>query len=497
MLELTTATDVAKRKGAGATILPVWESTGSKKGGVLACPDDPSLKGAERPLELGDFSGKAGKGDLVYTDGGKEKRFLLIGLGKEGELTVEGLRQSYAAAVGIARSARLTSVNVLLPTVKGLSLSDVVRGISEGLLLANESFDRLKFEKLKEETILLKKACLVGVPAKVAAEIESHLAVAEGVHFARDLINRNADDITPQGLGEIVKDLAKSTPKLKATVHGKEWIEKEKMGLLLAVNRGSAHDPAFIILEYKGSPKGKKHTVIVGKGVTYDTGGLNLKPTGHMETMRTDMSGAAAVIGTLLAVAKLGLKVNVTAVVAATENMIDARSYKPGDVYSARTGKTVEIDNTDAEGRLTLADALSYAIDKLNPTEVINLCTLTGAIVVALGEEIAGLMSNNDELAADLVQAGETSGELLWRMPLHKSYKKMLHSDIADIKNCGGRKGSSITAALFIGEFVGKTPWAHLDIAGTAYPDKAAPLSPNRATGYGVRLLIDLLRERG
>ncbi|MCB1135296.1 MAG: leucyl aminopeptidase, partial [Chlamydiia bacterium] len=258
----------------------------------------------------------------------------------------------------------------------------------------------------------------------------------------------------------------------------------------------SCNEPAFIIMQHKGDPRSKDHTVIVGKGVTYDTGGLNLKPTGSMEDMKCDMSGAAVAFGTLYAAAKLGLKKNLSVVVAATENSIGSRSYKPGDVYSSYLGKTVEIGNTDAEGRLTLADALAYANKNLHPTRMIDLATLTGAMLIALGEEASGLMSNDDTLAEQLKQAGERTFERVWRLPLFDEYKDQLKSEIADISNIGGRHAGSITAGIFLKEFVGDTPWAHLDIAGTAYLSKARRYHPKNGTGIGVRLLIDYLENQ-
>lgn len=269
--------------------------------------------------------------------------------------------------------------------------------------------------------------------------------------------------------------------------------EIEKMGLLMAVSRGSAVDPAFIILSHTGAPKSKEHTVLVGKGVTYDTGGLNLKPPSSMETMREDMSGAAAVLATVATAAALKLKCNVTAVVPTTENAIGASSYKMGDVYTAYNGTTVEIGNTDAEGRLILADALAYAEKKLKPTRMIDLATLTGSVVIALGDEFAGLFTKDDKLAKTLQQAGKKSQELLWRMPLPKSYFKKLKSNVADLRNIGSRAGGSIQAALFLEHFVKKTAWAHLDIAGVAFQTSESGYWPKNGVGFGVRLLINFL----
>lgn len=263
------------------------------------------------------------------------------------------------------------------------------------------------------------------------------------------------------------------------------------MGLLLAVNRGSDKDPVFIISEYRGAPKSKDHTVLVGKGITFDTGGLNLKPTGGIETMRCDMAGAATVLGILKAVSDLKIKVNLTVVVPATENGIDAKSFKPGDVYQSLLGKTVEVGNTDAEGRLILADALTYAVRHLKPSRIIDFATLTGAMEIALGSEVTGFMSNDDALSDSLVRAGSETFERLWRLPLYEEYKEQLKSDVADIKSIGGRSAGSITAAMFLKEFVDEVPWAHLDIASTAFLSAEKRYHPKNGTGIGLRLMIE------
>ncbi|MGE5196112.1 MAG: leucyl aminopeptidase family protein, partial [Anaerolineae bacterium] len=276
---------------------------------------------------------------------------------------------------------------------------------------------------------------------------------------------------------------------------GKKELEQEKMGLILAVNRGSNREPVLIILEYLGDEKSKERTAVIGKGITYDTGGLNIKPTGSMETMKSDMAGAAAVLGLIKAAIATGLKANIIGVIASTENAVGPLSYKPGDVYTSFSGKTVEISNTDAEGRLVLADAISYTQERLKPTRLIDLATLTGGILIALGEEAAGLFSNDDHLASELLAAGENTYERLWRFPLFNEYKEAVKSSIADLKNSGGRKASSITAAMFLQCFVKNIPWAHLDIAGTAYLTDARLYHPTPATGYGVRLLIDFFES--
>lgn len=481
-----------KRKQADVLAIPYWKT---EAGIQLAAPECEAGEEARRAIELQDFKGKEGEVLFLYPAGFKEKRLALLGLGTPKGITIERLRRAYSALVKECLARHAVSVNVVMPRIQEMEASSLVLAVSEGLLLANYLFDQLKSESSKKEDPpeLIKKFCLVGAPAASMKIAEKTLAICEAVCFARDLINRNADDVTPQTLAETARGLARDLKKVKATVFDKKRIEKEKMGLLLAVNRASALDPAFIILEYKGDPKSKDHTVIVGKGVTYDTGGLSLKPTASMLDMKCDMSGAATALGVIYAAAKTELKRNVTAVIPSTDNSIGSKSYKLGDVYVAHSGKTVEIDNTDAEGRLILADALSYAVKHLSPTRIVDFATLTGAIVIALGEEATGLMSNHDELAAALAKAGEATYERVWRLPLYEEYKSQLKSDFADLKNTGGREASSITAALFLQEFVGNIPWAHLDIAGTAHLSKPRRYHPKHGTGIGIRLMMEFL----
>ncbi|MCH9610530.1 MAG: putative cytosol aminopeptidase [Chlamydiales bacterium] len=439
--------------------------------------------------------GERGECALVYSSG-KERRCLLLGLGKEGDLTVEGLRRSYSEAVKYCQKMALASITVVLPNIvelRSMSADEALEGVCEGVLLSNYVFEKLV--TLKEETVLLEKVQLVGVlPAKMK-EVKRWQAIAEGVYLCRDLINGNADDVTPKELCSCARKIASSFDSVKATIFDKARIKKEKMGLLQAVSKGSSVDPAFIILSHKGAPKSKEHTVLVGKGVTYDTGGLNLKTGNGMETMRSDMGGAAAVLSALATAAALNLKCNVTAVVPTTENAIDGASYKMGDVYTAYNGSTVEIGNTDAEGRLILADALSYTVDKLKPTRIIDLATLTGSVVVALGDDIAGLYSNDQNLADSLLEAGSKTGEDLWQMPLRQSLRKKLKSSVADMRNVGTREGGSITAALFLEHFVDDIAWAHLDIAGTAFQASEKGYWPKNGVGFGVRLLTKFLKD--
>lgn len=491
---LFTATpQLSKRKEADLIVFPFWQR--QKKPSPATSLNTFSAL-AKSPIDSGDFTGKQGETLLLYTKGSKEKRCMLVGLGKEENLTVESLRGAYSNVAKECQKKAVSKINIVVPAISELRQIDVkecLKGIAEGILLTNYCWERLA--TLNEETVLLESASLIGIRPEMLDTVRTCEEIAEGVYFARDLINGNADIVTPHYLGESAKNIAKKFPNVTAHVYDRKWIEKEKMGLFAAVARGSANEPAFIILSYKGHPRSKDHTVLVGKGVTYDTGGLNLKPTGSMENMRDDMSGAATVLATVASAASLKLKHNITAVVASTENAIDSKSYKPGDVYQSLSGMTVEVGNTDAEGRLTLADALTYSIKKLKPTRLIDLATLTGSMVIALGEGMSGLFCNDDKLSAQLLDASAHTAEILWRMPLHAPYKEQLKSDIADIRNIGGRSAGSITASLFLQEFVEGLPWAHIDIAGTAFRNKEQSYHPKNGVGFGVRLLIDFFQN--
>lgn len=492
MISFSACPQFSQRGEAELVVVPLWET--AKKPKLAVAEVGPLAAALKVPLEEGDFTGKREERLLLYVKGAPEKRCLLLGLGKEEELSTEYLRRAYAGVAKECQKREISDINLLIPTLTELRKVEAkgcVQGVVEGLLLANYAWK--KQTSAGKEVVLLRKVQLVGLLPTLLDQVRLYAEMAEGVYFARDLINESADIVTPHYLGETAIKIAKKFPAITAHVHDRKWIEKEKMGLFAAVARASYNEPAFIVLEYKGYPRSKEHTVLVGKGLTYDTGGLNLKPTGSMETMRCDMSGAATVLATVATAAALKLKHNVTAVVGATENAIGAKSYKPGDVYPSFSGKSVEIGNTDAEGRLVLADVLSYSVKKWKPTRIIDIATLTGSIMAALGEEIAGLFCNEEKLANQLLESSSATSELLWRMPLHEAYKEQLKSDVSDLRNIGERFGGSITAALFLREFVEAIPWAHLDVAGTAFARKENGYHPKNGVGFGVRLLIDFL----
>lgn len=476
-----------KREKADVLVLPFWEEKN-------IAPSH--LESLLKPvLETGDFKGKNGETFFVYPKDSKERRVLLLGLGREDKITIEHLRRGVASALRAVKNVKAKAINIVIPKSKKMEHKEVLLGFWEGILLSNYSFHKFMGEGLKEAPPLLEKVSLIGIDLKDGKILEETHQIMEGVYFARDLVNDNADEMIPLRLAETAREIEKVSPKVHATVYDKTWLEKQKMGLILAVNRAAHVDPFLIQVAYKGNPKSKKHIVLVGKGVTYDTGGLSIKPTEGMLSMKCDMAGAAAVLATMRTIAILGLKVNVTALVPTVENAIGAKSYKLGDVYRSYSGKTVEINNTDAEGRLILADALSYAVKNLNPSLIIDLATLTGSVVMTLGELMAGFCANDEGLANDLLDASSRTSDALWRLPLINEYKDSFKSDIADLVNSGGRDAGAIKGALFLQEFIGSTKWAHIDIAGTAYWSKSKYYHPTKATGYGVQLLVEYLKN--
>ncbi len=467
------------RKRADLLIVPYWEGPKPASKTGIRAPEVLAL------LDSGDFKGKNGETALVYPKGEKETRFLLLGLGKKGECDPEALRRGFSAAVKVAQSKKAKEIHLLFPEC------DSVRGVFEGMFLTNYAYTELKKESLKENRpVLFETLTVFGLDKKHEEEIDDLQKTAAAVNFVRDLVNGNADDVTPDAL--VKHALGLKTKDLHVKILDRKKLESEGMGLLLAVGQGARYEPAMILAEYKGAPKSKEHILLVGKGITFDSGGLCLKPADNMLSMKSDMAGAATVLAAVKMAASFGLKVNVTAVAPVAENAIGSRSYKLGDVYRSISGKTVEILNTDAEGRLILADAIAYGVKHLSPTSIVDLGTLTGAIVIALGEEIGGFFSNSEPIAKDLQKASVSCGENLWRMPLH-DYKESLRSDFADIANVGGRDAGSMKCALFIQEFTDGVPWAHIDMAGPAYLSKPKHYNPTKATGWGLRLLLDFL----
>lgn len=458
----------------------------------------------ESLLDTKDFKGKEGETVVLYTDGKiAARRLMLVGLGEQKKLTLEKLRRGAAAAAKKAQSLKLRSLVIEFPdtttitaTVKE-SVQDIAQALAEGAALGLYRFDKYFTEKKEKETKVT-RITLLSDDAKELKEIRRGVqfaqVIVEATCFARDLENAPSNEIYPESLAEVAQQSGKKHG-FKVGAFEKKQIEKLGMGGLLAVNQGSNRPPRFIILEYGESySKSAGTIVLVGKGITFDTGGISIKPASGMSEMKMDMSGAAAVIGTVEAVARLKLLIHLVGLIPATENMPSGSAVKPGDIVRHYGGKTSEVDNTDAEGRLILADALGYA-EKYKPDAVIDLATLTGACVVALGNFATGMMGNDEKLMDKLKQAGDKTYERVWPLPLYDEYEKLIKSDVADVKNVGGRWGGAITAGWFLKKFVRNYKWAHLDIAGTAILEEPQEYAPKGGSGVGVRLLVEFLRN--
>jgi leucyl aminopeptidase len=438
--------------------------------------------------QLADFAADSGEVSVRYERG---RALVYAGLGARDAYAPHVLRAAAAVAGRKAVALKRRRVALDLAGVPGAHDAAL-----EGVLLGVYAFDKYLAEKPQPIDALEVTASRLAPAALRRAQ-----AVCAGVRLARDLVNDNAAVVTPAGLAAAARRLADG-PRLRVEVLDEKQLLKRGLRLLAAVGQGSPTPPRLITLTYRGKPASRSLTAIIGKGITFDSGGLNLKPSGHIETMRCDMAGAAAVLGVMQALRQLRPAVNVVGVCAAAHNAIDGAAYMPGDVCRSYSGKTVEICNTDAEGRLALADAIAYTIATRKPTEVIDLATLTGAILVTFADVLAGLFSNNDELAERLARAGEETHERLWRLPVYREFSEAMKGDRSDLRSLATFKrgqASSVTGAAFLQAFAGKTPWAHLDIAGVAFNEgEARGELPKYATGFGVRLLAEhLLKGAG
>lgn len=429
----------------------------------------------------------------------KAQAFMLTGLGARKNATLENYRRAAGEVMRLALRKKFTSIAIVVNEDNTLPTFDVTEAIATGLILASYRFNLYHTKEKHENTIksveILFEKGIVGEESKAIKRAE---IMASGVNLARDLINEAPRTLNPEKLSKVAKEVATAKSGLSIEVLNQQKLEKERMGLLLAVGQASTPiaPPCLVRMAYEPA-KAKKTIVLVGKGVTFDSGGLDIKPADGMLEMKVDMSGAAAVIGIMKIIAELKPKCNVIGYLACVENGIGARAYHPGDVITSRKGITVEISNTDAEGRLIMADTFTYAQDKDKPNVMINIATLTGACVVALGPKTAGIFSNNDDLAEQLIRCGDEVGESYWRMPLTKSLRDGLKTSTADIKNCGDRWGGAITAALFLEEFVNEgVHWSHLDIAGPATNNKAHPYLPHGGVGFSIRTLVNFLMEQ-
>jgi leucyl aminopeptidase len=457
---------------------------------------DKSVGGAiNRVLAAGDFSGKRDETVVLYPSG-SASRILLVGLGKPDEIDRSAIRRAAAVAAKRARSLSVPRAAFHLPPeARGkVSPADAAQVIAEGLAQGVWQYQEMKRRDEDSKKAQLERMEILATES-VTEMKEGHQlgkAIGAGQTFARGIQVLPSNICTPSYLADRARELA-GRYGFAVTILDKAAIEKEKMGALLSVAQGSAEEPRFIALEYKGADVAP--IVLVGKGVTFDTGGISIKPAQNMEDMKYDMSGAAAVLGAFEAVGQLKPRVHLVGLIPSTENMPSGTAMKPGDVVTSHLGKTIEVINTDAEGRLILCDALSYA-RRYRPAAVIDIATLTGAIVVALGHSAAGVMGTDEQLVEEVRAAGEKAGERVWPLPLWEDYRDLMKSDIADVKNSGGRPAGSISAGWFLREFVDGFPWAHLDIAGTAYSDREDPTRVKGPTGIGVRLFAEFVLAR-
>ncbi len=459
---------------------------------------DAALGGAVAELrQTGDWAGKAEETALLYARGALGvRRVLLVGLGAREAYGLEPLRVAAASAARAVRKLRLTRYLVALPKVDGWPCDELAQALVEGSLLGAYAFAGHKTDDATA-TPALQGITLVVAPADAESArvgAERGAIIADAVTMARDLANEPGNYVTPTLLAEQAEEVANAVG-LRHEVLEEADMAELGMGALLGVAQGSDEPAKFVILEHNAGRPELETYVVVGKGITFDSGGISLKPGEGMEWMKDDMSGAAVALGVMQAVARLDLPLHVVGLMPATENLPGGRAYKPGDVLESLSGLTIEVISTDAEGRLILADALAYAT-RFAPKAVVDLATLTGACVIALGNVTTGLMANDDALVAQLQEASERTGERIWRLPLYDEYAEQIKSDVADVRNTGGRPAGTITAGLFLQRFADGYPWAHLDIAGTAKVDKERGYVPKGATGCGVRLLIEWLRGR-
>jgi leucyl aminopeptidase len=432
------------------------------------------------------------------------KRWLTVGLGKREDFTPERARVAAAGALERAKEISTRTLCWLTPADADAD-TDVLGALVEGTMLADYRFEQYKStppgaaEKAKDAPPKQLEGLVVAAPGAAAPEELQHAlaeatTVSEAVNEVRDLQNRPGNDLTPTALAEHAKALGKEIPGLSVEVEGSKGLKDRGMGAFAAVAQGSEQEPALITLRYAHTEAKGPLLGLVGKAVTFDSGGISLKPGAKMSEMKFDMSGGAAVIGAVAAIARLGLPVKLVAVVGATENLPSGSAIKPGDIVTAANGKTIEVNNTDAEGRLVLADCLCHAVAE-GAERIVDLATLTGAVIIALGSTYAGLLSNDEDWAKRIAKAGERTGEIVWRLPLHEEYDELIKGRYGDLDNAPeGRKAGTIVGAAFLSNFVGDVPWAHLDIAGSAW-DLGRAYAGKSASGYGVRLLVELARS--
>ncbi len=469
---------------------------GAKAEPVLLSQETAIQKAAQGVLSSGEFKASNCETILLHAPAGLvASRLLIVGLGKQAKASVHDVRKGAGAAVRFAKPRGIRELTIALPAGEAFSAHATARAAAEGAIVADFDPDTYKTDRkdqaIQSLTILAPKEA---DQTAAAAGYAEGVILAESQNFTRTLVNEPGNRMTPTIMGQRAAEMCKEAG-LKCEVYGADKLHEEKMGAFWAVTQGSDEPPALIVMTYEpeGAPA-EPVLGLVGKGITFDSGGISIKPGENMEKMKYDMAGGASMIGAMRAIAGLKPKVKVIGIVCAAENMPSGRAYKPGDVIIAKSGKAIEIINTDAEGRMVLADGLTYA-KQLGATHLIDAATLTGACVVALGTTNAGIFSNNDETYEHFAEALKTSGERFWRLPIDDEYREQIRSDIGDIKNTGGRGAGASTAAMFLKEFVDDTPWIHLDIAGMAWIEDQKPWIAKGPSGLPVRSVVEWVRS--
>ena len=493
-MTLTTEVVASSPEGHATPLLAVLAGEGRALPASLQALDQQAGGALSRLYAAGDFRGKRDEVALAWPSG-PAARVLLVGIGKPGPDARGPLRRGASVAARQARKIGVESMSIVVASgATTLGATDVAQLLAEGLPQGAWRFDAMKrpLEEPKPELVTARLLFADGADAARAGHLVGS-AIAAGHVLARDLQVLPGNVCTPSHIASVASEVA-ARHGFGITVFDRKALEAEGMRALLAVAQGGGEEPRFIVLEYQGSADAP--VVLVGKGITFDTGGISIKPADKMEDMKFDMSGAAAVIGAFEALGRLKPKVHVVGLIPSCENMPSGSAYKPGDVVQSHLGKTIEVINTDAEGRVILCDALSYA-RRFKPACVIDAATLTGAVVIALGHTAAGVLGTDDEVIAGLKDAAARSGERVWELPLWDDYRDLIKSDIADMKNSGGRPAGTITGAWFLREFTEEYPWAHLDIAGTAYTDRDSPAMVKGPTGMGARLFTEFVLARG
>ncbi|GAI67624.1 unnamed protein product [marine sediment metagenome] len=488
------AGDMTKTK-ADAIIVPFFEGMERPEGDIATI--DKALDGAiSQLINQGEIKGKLNEITSIHSLSKlPAARVVIAGLGKQQELSQDKVRGAIAETCRLLRQKGVNSIATIAQGagIAGITPEGAAQAITEGALLGVYSFRRhitkeAEYGEIKQ--LLIVSSDESELPALEQGCYKGRV-MAEATNLARDMVNEPANHMTPSQMTETARRLAE-TCGLELNVLEREQMQELGMGALLGVAQGSRQPPKFVVLHYRGGDSSEIDVALVGKGITFDSGGISIKPSAKMDKMKGDMAGGAAVMAAISAIAQLKPKINVMAIIPATENLPSENALKPGDILTAMSGKTIEIISTDAEGRLILADALGY-VRKFGAKFMIDVATLTGAMRIALGDVCTGAFGNNEELIDRIIAAGAEAGELIWQMPMYDRYKEQNKSDVADIKNVGGRDGGAITAAQFLSEFAGDTPWVHLDIAGTSMTDKERNYLVKGATGVPVRTLVNLV----